>query len=81
MCDKDCLCAAWQAAEAALPEGWFIGNLTNQAYRGVPERWSAQAYEGPEQDATYRRFKAASGPTPAAALQALAAKLSDGSDA
>ena len=66
---------AWAEAEAALPEGWFIGGLTNHGYRGQGERWLAQAYDGPVEDANYRTFKAEWADTPAAALHALAAKL------
>lgn len=66
---------AWAAVEAALPDGWFMGGLTNTAYRGTPERWMAQVYEGPEDDANYRRFQAAHAATPAAALLALVEKL------
>lgn len=64
--------AAWAAAEAALPEGWFIGTLSNRPYVNHPYRtWLAQAYEPTEQMA----FVAGFGDTPAAALLALAEKL------
>ena len=62
--------AAWKEAEAALPEGWRVGILPQRLdddakmYRVValvPEHGDPQAW--------------ADGPTPAAALRALAARL------
>jgi hypothetical protein len=73
--DSDSLDAAWAEAEAALPKGWdgptvgpFVDNLRHV------DRWVATAgkyidnLDLPKEE---RGF----GPTPAAALRALAAKL------
>jgi len=68
---------AWDAVEKALPDGWFFGILSNHAYRGADMSWMAQAFEGPATDPEYSRFRAAHGPTPLAALRALAAQLVD----
>lgn len=64
----DCLHCAWQAAEAALPEGWWYqldghAQGEHRASAGEP-KWSRE----------YQRVEA-TGPTPTAALQALAAEL------
>jgi hypothetical protein len=71
---------AWREAEAALPEGWHVGEVKNTDYRvstmGDGERWLVMAWEfGDNPD--YRTFESAYGPTPAAALRALAARLRD----
>jgi hypothetical protein len=64
--------AAWAEVEAALPDGWYVGNLSNRPYINEPRRvWLAQAYEPDERMA----FTAGFGDTPAAALRALAEKL------
>lgn len=59
---------AWQRAEAALPEGWYFDGLW---LTRLPEgdRWEAAAKE-PDED-----FRSGYGPTPAAALIALAEEL------
>lgn len=65
--------AAWAEAEAALPEGWRISNLLGWS------EWVAQAepkpaYKGNGRSSTWLG-RGARGPTPAAALLALAAEL------
>ena len=72
--------AAWKAAEAALPEGWSLSSLTKNSQRGqtVAQAWWASCFGtkrtfGHERRAVGRRM--AYGPTPAAALLALAARL------
>ena len=63
--------AAWAEAEAALPEGFYISNVRSRSPGG---RWAAAAtLHGSDTGANYSGF----GPTPAAALQALAAKFRD----
>ena len=57
---------AWAEAEAALPEGWRITAIVGPvAGRG---EWTASAYGYVPEDRAY-----ADGPTPVAALRALAA--------
>lgn len=66
---RDGLDAAWKAAEAALPEGWSFE--TGNAQVNSSGRYAVTVYSLSEyQFSTY-------GPTPAAALQALAARLSE----
>jgi hypothetical protein len=60
---------AWQRCEAALPEGWVIEELRNFDDRTA---WSACAHN----DTGIGRYRwCGTGPTPAAALHALAAEL------
>lgn len=58
--------AAWAEAEAALPEGWDV-HLWGDHEAG----WSAQSCDD------YGLRALATGPTPAAALRALAAELKE----
>ena len=62
---QDALDEAWREAEAALPEGWVITDLVLVALDGVT-RWKAVAGRATGE-----------GPTPAAALRALAARLTE----
>jgi hypothetical protein len=73
--EDDGLDAAWKAAEAALPEGWAIDNLRHTAM--MDQRWQAEAGSriGPVVQWNKVRTVIAEGPTPAAALRALAAHL------
>lgn len=67
--------AAWAEAEAALPEGW---RLAIDPY--YPTGWEAHAYdinEVPTSARSDHSTGACFGPTPAAALRALAAALRD----
>ena len=66
---------AWQEAEAALPEGWAKENLQHTAM--MDQRWQAEAGSriGPVIQWNKVRTVIAEGPTPAAALRALAARL------
>ena len=72
---------AWAAAEAALPEGWRVIRLEFVPYRetdhGIfePNVWHAKAQSNPLRP-SYREADAY-GPTPVAALRALAAALSE----
>lgn len=79
----DSLDAAWAEAEAALPEGWrpaTVGPADPDAYdeagNPISAPWVASvvspAFFDGEND---REWACGSGPTPAAALRALAAKL------
>lgn len=62
--------AAWTEAEGALPEGWQMYSLTDEGrQRGVKTVWRASVINGDS------HAKAGLGPTPAAALRALAARL------
>ena len=71
----DSLDASWAEAEAAQPEGWFIGVESGwpisaeqpDGYRAVASRDQTYLFDGPS--------ASGEGPTPAAALRALAAKL------
>ena len=71
----DSLDASWAEAEAARPEGWFIGVESGwpisaeqpDGYRAVASRDQTYLFDGPS--------ASGEGPTPAAALRALAAKL------
>jgi hypothetical protein len=82
--------AAWNEAEAALPEGWWLHTLHawsfgDMAYRAEAASAGSSDYFGSsDKDRRYgtRTYQsgptiAEFGPTPAAALQALAAKLRD----
>lgn len=66
---------AWREAEAALPEGWSISELRHTAM--LDQRWQAEAQRriGPVIEWNRHRTVIAEGLTPAAALLALAAKL------
>ena len=69
--------AAWAEAEAALPEGWCVSEILNAipAHGTLPTS-KASAIAAPiDPDGPESVF--AHGPTPAAALRALAAKLRD----
>jgi hypothetical protein len=66
----DSLDAAWAEAEAVLPEGWMLERVWRNA-----GAWNARAGEGPYPAAIGVQQIGGSGPTPAAALRALAAKL------
>ena len=83
--------AAWAEAEAALPEGWAIGAVTRNVEghgRTHGQAWWCSAFRLragapllPDKAASRKswddplRRQIAYGPTPAAALRALAAKL------
>jgi hypothetical protein len=60
---------AWAAAEAALPEYWFIRSMILVDPYKNP-MWEVVAAES-------RHHVRATGPTPTAALQALAARLQE----
>lgn len=62
---------AWAEAEAALPEGWHVGEVKNTAYRGDGERWLAMAWEFGD-DPDYRVFRCGYGDSPVEALRVLA---------
>jgi hypothetical protein len=66
---------AWAECEAALPEGWEMGCLDRQSgeWAAIADGWNPTTEEGHD-------YAAATGPTPTAALLALAAKLREGSD-
>lgn len=77
---KDSLDAAWQRAEAALPEGWVVDGvrrLYDEGHDG--RRFVARAVQPiPDEDNPEGNSMAlviGNGPTPAAALNALAEKL------
>ena len=74
LCDMAELGEAWAEAEAAVPEGWTINGLVRDG-----DRWLVHAsarYEWAIIQGTERLWRAEIfGPTPAAALHALAAKL------
>lgn len=76
--DQDCLCEAWAAAEAALPEGWEMilrSNFTE------PHVYVAIGAELPTAESRLRGnayIQSASGPTAAAALQTLTERLKEG---
>jgi hypothetical protein len=63
---------AWAEAERALPDGWAINMLWGTV---TEDRWAASAGPFPSDDTHARLHVVAGGPTPAAALTALAAKL------
>jgi hypothetical protein len=65
---RDSLDAAWAEAEAALPEGWMGPSLAEQT-EGNWRAYSARRHSSPPEIIT------TVGPTPAAALRALAVKL------
>jgi hypothetical protein len=64
--DVDDLDVAWAEAEAALPEGWAIEGI----YGDNRDDWTATAWNEP-----HAEYDRGHGPTPVAALRALAAKL------
>lgn len=78
MSDHDSIDAAWAEAEAALPEGWMgpsFAEQTEGTWRAyVSRRPTARRREAPPEIVTVV------GPTPAAALRALAAKLREAHD-
>ena len=68
--------AAWAEAEAALPEGHYELRLSSHA--GVRGVYFASVHDGTEGAmATRAGVAVAEGPTPAAALRALAEKLGE----
>ncbi len=77
---NDSLDAAWQEAEAALPEGWVVEGTRRVLMAGLPkmQRWGATACPLTPKGRNWRGIyetQYADGPTPAAALRALAAVL------
>lgn len=66
---------AWAAAEAALPEGWSL-LIGEQRRQGQPGWWATAI--GAALGSSVRPEAPAYFPTPAAALLALAARLTDG---
>ena len=75
-----CIDCAWQEAEAALPEGWEIARTTRVRMSGLEamQRWEAMAAPIKPRGRDWRSqyvVQYADGPTPAAALRALAQKL------
>ena len=72
---EDSLDAAWAEAEAALPEGWAVDMLKLLSNR----TWVAWASHHVLTRPWEQRNREGVGPTPAAALRALAARLSEGS--
>ena len=64
----DSLGAAWAEAEAVVPEGWSLVHVMRP---GLDETWGALA----ESDRGEYDHRVGRGPTPAAALRALAAAL------
>ena len=87
----DSLDAAWASAEAALPEGWQLEVVHRGALTGDINPWTGYAITEPREQyvaeaahvwyggPTWKRIDPpeakAEGPTPAAALRALTAKL------
>ena len=65
--------AAWAAAEAVLPEGYAVMLRGSNDWMGRDPLWFASAYH---HDGRRRSWTSADGPTPAAALNALAVQLS-----
>lgn len=61
----DSLDAAWTRVERALPEGWWLSNVDAQ-----PGGWFAVAVSADGEE-----YEEGDGPTPAAALNALADRL------
>lgn len=70
-CAAVSLDSAWAEAEAALPDGWDLSGVEN-ASEGSGRYWTAGAFLPWDESA---HDVIADGPTPAAALRALAAKL------
>lgn len=74
---------AWAEAEAALPEAWYVRGLRRRyvGAAGSGKGWSATAVQGGIGIEVRTRgtvpSRAGFGPTPAAALQALATALRD----
>lgn len=65
--------AAWREAEAALPEGWRIAHVSQRLeYAETRRQWVALAKQG---RGNFPHRCLGTGPTPAAALLALAAAL------
>lgn len=70
--------AAWRRCETALPEGWVIEGLSwergkdGAPSQAFPDQWHARAFSWTP---TARRIYGKPGPTPTAALNALAEKL------
>lgn len=64
--------AAWAEAEAALPEGWFLVLSDDPRYSAEATR---EGYHDPAIGWVGVQTRDATGPTPAAALRALAATL------
>jgi hypothetical protein len=78
----DSLDAAWAEAEAALPEGWWLHALDAWSFDDMAWRVEAASAGHQEPSDSWARYHAVRGPsvatygpTPAAALRALAAKL------
>jgi hypothetical protein len=65
---------AWAEAEAALPEGGYISRL---GHDWPDADWFAKAQVYYPADETGNSLAGGRGPTPAAALRALAAKLKE----
>ena len=70
------LSEAWARAEAALPEGWYIIGVRQDGGSDMP--WRATAYREDPDLSWFQRHHRGTGPTPAAALLALAARLEGG---
>lgn len=73
---------AWAEAEAALPEGFVVAEVTKRWYDGDcgtaswKDEWQALAGGTQDRwDGDFAYGESATGPTPAAALRALAEKL------
>ena len=75
----ECLTCAWQEAEAALPEGWRIETLDHGRLITDPTRpdWMVTAGLATAKAWRNEDYQVAWGDTPAAALRALAARLSE----
>ena len=69
--------AAWKTAEAALPEGWHICAVERHCHVGDEEPGEFGAYTVKSHDRDRWEGQDGHGPTPAAALLALAARLSE----
>lgn len=69
---------AWAAVEAALPEGWVFDELSSR-WGTRKEPWQATARYHWIGAVSAFMEAVGSGPTPTAALQALAAKLTENS--
>ena len=72
------LSEAWARAEAALPEGWYIIGVRQDGGSDMP--WRATAYREDPDLSWFQRHHRGTGPTPAAALLALAARLEGGTE-
>jgi integrase len=71
---SDSLDAAWAEAEAALPEGWGLRLTKAERHATLPGEGRVFAHAKPPYGSRRPRIRG-EGPTPAAALRALAAKL------